>query len=600
MPTRNPIDPIDCFARLQAQFLDTPDEGILESIGDLGRLIAVAGLPVDGVLDVHCAALTGAVARGPGRAEAAIRDAVACLSELMIAWRVAHDGISVPPAGDAAHQPPLFLRVFADGRIAREDWNAAPPDPAVAAAPPTLDDLVSSLAPPEACRTVAQAWRERRIVVIECQPSAAGLRYKLVVCPFLSGDGIVALHDVTARLAHAEAMQQRQKLESLGQLAGGIAHELNNLLQPILCSARFILEDHPDDSELAGNARTIIDSAATAAEVVRGVLAFSRRGSARRAPLRLAGAVADDLARLRGVVPERIALVADLDRAPAAAALVNQGEFGQILRNLVVNAADAIAGPGTVTVSLDPVEMGHAQALRLLLPEGRYLRLSVADDGPGIDPALAARIFDPFFTTKEIGKGTGLGLSIVRGIVESWKGAIWLRQAGGPGTIFDLYLPVCEVPDDPAVGEPPPPAGGGREVLVVDDDPRVRAGLVRMLDRGGYRTREAGGAAEAMDLLSQAPADLVLADLMMPDIDGLALIEMVRQRHPGLPVVVVSGAGDPELRRRATAAGALAFLSKPVCAERLLSVVGTGPADPPVSPQGGGKDASSPARRSEA
>ena len=580
MPAGHPIDPLHYYARLQTRFLAEQDEALLDSIADIGRMMAVAGLPVDEVLDVHCAELTRAVVEADPAASAAdlIRGSVACLSELLVAWRVAAEGVGVEAADDPTRGAPLFLRFDRAGRVLPEDWAGADTSAAGlrvdADQVPTLGDLMTQLVRPAPHPDLDAALRERRILSLDCRPTAAGRRFRLVLCPFLRGDGIVALHDVTARLAVVEAERQKAKLESLGQLAGGIAHEINNLLQPVLICGRFILEDHPDDPELCANARAIVDSAATAAEVVRGVLAFSRRTSARRDAVALGPAVAAELERLRPTLPAEVTLDADLAAAEGRAILANPSELAQILHNLVGNAVDATDRRGRVAVGLAPVTVDEALAVRLLLPAGGYLRLSVADDGPGIDPAVARRIFDPFFTTKEIGRGTGLGLSIVRGIVESWKGAIVLREGGGPGTVFDLYFPLVEPPPPPtAAAALARPALAGRQALVVDDDARVRAGLARLLERAGLVVRQAGGADEALAELAAAPADLVLVDLMMPDVDGFTLIALLRARDPGLAILALSGVSDPEARGRAEQAGANAFRSKPVSGESLVETV---------------------------
>lgn len=574
MPTRHPIDPEECFGRLQTEFVAAPDEAILESIGDLGRMMAVSGLPLEGVLDVHCAGLSEALRLAPTQSDEVVSAATTCLSELMVAWRTTTENIGLRPAETPEHGPPLFLRFFADGRIAVEDWDAPAALPVTDGPPPsTLDELLADLAPLARGDHLAAALRNRRILVAECRPFASGRRFKLVICPFQHGDGIIALHDVTEQLALAEARQQRQKLESLGQLAGGIAHEINNLLQPILYAAKFIQEDHPDQPDIVENAQMIVDSANTAAGVVRGILAFSRRNAMRRETVRLGPTVAVELDRLRTTLPAGVALIADLDRAGDATTEANAGEVSQILRNLVGNAADAMTGEGRVSVALDPLDLGKTEALRLAVPEGRYLRLSVSDDGPGIPPVVVGRIFDPFFTTKDVGKGTGLGLSIVRGIIESWKGTIALHE-GGPGTTFDLFFPISTVVTaDAQPAAPAIPAGDGRVILVVDDDSRIRSGVVRILDRAGYRPREAASAREALTFLDTASADLVLTDLMMPDGDGVELISQARARWPDLPLLAITGSGESDIKARAEQAGASAFLSKPVSSETLLKTI---------------------------
>jgi CheY-like chemotaxis protein len=268
-----------------------------------------------------------------------------------------------------------------------------------------------------------------------------------------------------------------------------------------------------------------------------------------------------------------------LDEAAAVAG--NSCELGQVLRNLVGNAIDAMSGAGTVTISVARVVLDEPQAQRLLMSPGPYVRLSVADDGRGIDPETAQRIFDPFFTTKAIGKGTGLGLAIVRGIVQSWGGTIVLRAGVVRGTVFDVLLPaVAEVA--PECGDRTGGAAGtplqGTTVMVVDDDVAVAAVIARTLRRAGLGVRVFHSAADALADFDAVRPHLVVSDLIMPGVDGLTFVGEIRRRHGHIPTIVLTGGGQggpatDDLEARAEQAGAQTLIFKPIDGERLLAAV---------------------------
>jgi signal transduction histidine kinase len=255
--------------------------------------------------------------------------------------------------------------------------------------------------------------------------------------------------------AARERTLHRRKLERVGQSASRMAHELNNLLQPIISVARMAAEDHPSDPELSESLALISDSARRAADIVHGMLLYVRRapkGSRRIWP---AETVARHVKAQSLVLPPGIRLDLRIGPAPILVA-ADHGELGQIIRNLMDNAVHATAGFGKLTITADELRItGAAGGEQPRMPAGRYGRLAVADDGPGIPPALLDRVFEPFFTTREIGEGTGLGLSIARGIVRSWGGHIAARNLPAGGAEFTILLPPAHGDLQPASSAEP-------------------------------------------------------------------------------------------------------------------------------------------------
>jgi light-regulated signal transduction histidine kinase (bacteriophytochrome) len=247
---------------------------------------------------------------------------------------------------------------------------------------------------------------------------------------------------------HTRQALQRSKLESLGEMASRMTHELNNLLQPVLTMAQMARDDHPSDLELAEEMEVILGSAGRAAEITRGMLLYVRRTSTDRRHLALGGATAKLLEDLRPTLPSGIQLDVVIEEAKCRIR-VPPDELGQIVEHLVNNAVQAMADHGQVSVRVDEVAIVEAQAARMRIPAGRYGRLMVSDNGPGMAPAVLRRVFEPFFTTKEVGLGLGLGLSIVRGIARSCGGATVARNHQEGGAVFEVLLPSFDEPAEP-------------------------------------------------------------------------------------------------------------------------------------------------------
>ncbi len=260
--------------------------------------------------------------------------------------------------------------------------------------------------------------------------------------------GIVGVNvDVTDVHRRATREQEREKLSALGQLAGGVAHEINNLLQPIITFPEMIAERlPPDDAESREDLATMLDSARKARDIVRNILLFSRKEEPTLAPLVLASEVHDALSFLRKLLPPKVTIVESrAGDAEGALAAANKNQLAQVLTNLVVNAAHAMGDQGTIAVGVTRIEPPRSEAAKIgLEPDRPYVAIAVADTGCGMDAQTQARIFEPFFTTKPVGSGTGLGLSVAYSILQTWHGSIGVRSEPGHGSVFTLYVPELE------------------------------------------------------------------------------------------------------------------------------------------------------------
>ena len=347
------------------------------------------------------------------------------------------------------------------------------------------------------------------------------------------------VRDLTDREAASSArrdlefrVQQTERLESLGQLAGGVAHDFNNLLTVILNYATFIAESEANDAETREQAAEIVSSAERAARLTHQMLLFARREPVRRSPIDLAALIVDTSDLLRRAVGEQVQVVV---RSEDGLPLVtgDRGQTEQLLMNLAVNARDAMPAGGTFTIDTSTDQREGAS----------FVVLSVADTGEGMTPETATRAFDPFFTTKSAGEGSGLGLATVYGIVTDAGGTIDLASRLGHGTTFTVRLPATDqaaVALDVAIAEPP--AGGeGQVVLVVEDQESVRKIVVAMLSRNGYEVIQARDAAEALTMAAERRFDLLLTDIVMPGQSGTELADALTEQRSDHRVLFMSG-----------------------------------------------------------
>jgi PAS domain S-box-containing protein len=358
---------------------------------------------------------------------------------------------------------------------------------------------------------------------------------------------VTELHDAAEeRLRLAEQMRLSAKMESLGRLAGGVAHDFNNMLAVILGHVDLALKSPGLEAELREDLRAVQDAATRSAELTRQLLGFARQQPIRPRPFDLGEAITAMGRMLEKLAGERIQLEVRL--APALwPTLVDPSQVDQVVTNLVANARDAIEGPGTIRIATANATIVEPHAERTFqVAPGEYATLTVTDSGGGMDEPTVRHLFEPFFTTKPAGRGTGLGLATVYGIVRQNRGGVEVRTAPGAGTTFRILFPRCL---DPACEERPAPRArpttprGNETLLVVEDEPAVLKVVRRALEVCGYRVLSAGSADEALALLREPASriDLLVTDMMMPGMTGRELVAEAMARRPGLRVLLLSG-----------------------------------------------------------
>ena len=396
---------------------------------------------------------------------------------------------------------------------------------------------------------------------------------------------IVYAVETTEQKALESQMAQSQKMQAVGQLAGGIAHDFNNVLTAIIMASDLLLTNHRPSDPSFPDIMNIKQNANRAASLVRQLLAFSRRQTLRPEVLNLTDVLADLRMLLQRLMNNSAELKIDHGRDlwPIKADL---GQFEQVVVNLAVNARDAMPEGGKLTVRTRNVPAEEVPSFNYRdLAAGDYVMVEVEDTGTGIDPETMKKIFEPFFTTKEVGKGTGLGLSMVYGIVKQTGGSIHCESEVGRGTTFRIFLPrhvPVEVEAAPQETHPKDAGkpvnrdlSGSARVLVVEDEDAVRMGSVRALTSRGYEVHEATSGVEALEIFREldGQVDIVVSDVVMPEMDGPSLLRELRKIQPDIRFIFVSGYAEDAFAKNLPADAVFGFLPKPFSLKQLATSV---------------------------
>ena len=403
--------------------------------------------------------------------------------------------------------------------------------------------------------------------------------------PVITEEGLFVLASVVDISARVEAernrreleeqLRQSQKLEAVGTLAGGIAHDFRNILNGIIGYAELLAKPLHGRQEAADLAqlRTYADRGR---QLVDRILTFSRRSESVRQPVRLSASIDEVTGLLRSTLPSTIDIRLDV-RADAPPVMADPTSVHQVLMNLCTNAAHAMVEGGMLSIAVEPLYVRDSIArANPDLHEGPYALLTVRDTGCGIDPAVVSRVFDPFFTTKPTGSGTGLGLAMVHGIMKSHDGAVRLASTLHEGTEVRCYFPAVEaVLTEPVAADPEAAMGGGERILFVDDEPPLARLGQRRLEGLGYTVTVATSGGQALALFRADPYsfDLVITDFTMPDRSGLELAAELARTRPGLPVVLTTGHVEEFSPEALQAVGVREVLMKPVLLTELARAI---------------------------
>jgi PAS domain S-box-containing protein len=382
--------------------------------------------------------------------------------------------------------------------------------------------------------------------------------------------------DLADRKKLETQLQQTQKMEAIGTLAGGVAHDFNNLLTSILGNSELALAKIDLDDPLHEEIEEIKNAGQRAAALTRQLLIFSRKQIIQPRILNLNEIISDIKKMLVRMIEEHIEL--KMNYAPDLQSVnIDPTQIEQVVFNLAANARDAMPSGGTLTIETENLELNEKHFQRPLIDKepGPYIKLSIRDNGVGMDEETQTHIFEPFFTTKEIGKGTGLGMSTVYGIVKQNGGFIQVDSEKGRGTTFEIYLPAVEGSTEPKTMPSHEVSPGSESVLVVEDDHSLRKLVCNILEKYGYQVQEAPNGEEALKVIAEneKPIHLLVTDVIMPGMGGRMLAERLQSQQPDIKVLFMSGYMDQTISHQDLSAAELNFIEKPFSPQKLANKI---------------------------
>jgi len=390
----------------------------------------------------------------------------------------------------------------------------------------------------------------------------ARLRHNLVV-------------QMTLRSNLEEQLLHAQKMESIGRLAGGVAHDFNNYLTIVLGYTSMLLEQFPDKGAIRSRLSTIRDVGQKTATLTRQLLAFSRKQVLQPVPCNLNDIISDAKSALLPLIGEHIGI--EMRLQPVEPVNIDPGQFLQVLINLSVNARDAMPNGGKLTFETTMQELGERDTPpEFGLAPGRYVCVSVTDTGMGMNQATRQHVFEPFFTTKAAGRGTGLGLAVVFGIVKQSHGHIDVESSPGKGACFRIYLPISEKQVSAEETAAPKKVGTGSEtILLVEDQVELRDLVQTVLERQGYTVLVAASPSQALNILDKPATriDLLLTDLVMPEMSGQLLAAEAAAKRPGIRILYMSGYSEEEVADNSMGGERVPFLEKPFTVSKVTETV---------------------------
>ena len=489
-------------------------------------------------------------------------------------------------AGDLFRDAPMGV-AFADAQGVITEANAALAKFFGASGDLTarnFSDLAQAGDRAQVSALIASAARgETGLAAVELRMSKTGAAdermAELFASPMPGGNAILYLVDVSEQKALETKFAQSQKMQAVGQLAGGVAHDFNNLLTVIIGNCEFLLMRHQASDPSFKEINEVHQNALRAAALVSQLLAFSRKQTMQPKALVLGDVIGELAQMLRRLVGEGIALNVERD-SDLWTVHADEAQLSNAIINLVVNARDAMPSGGTVVIKTVNQTVNKSSALgTAIMPPGDYVRIEVSDTGTGMSQEIQSKIFDPFFTTKPVGQGTGLGLATVYGIVKQTGGFITVDSEVGKGTSFNIYLPRLRADTNAApvevVAAPTRDVTGQDTILLVEDEEAVRSFAARALRMRGYNVLEAGGGEEALEIVkSEAHTiHLIITDVVMPSMDGPTMVRHVKQLKPDLRVIFMSGYAEEAFRRNDQSSEDIHFLPKPFGLKQLAAKV---------------------------